>query len=251
MAQTPESSKPDSNPDLPHGFSLVLGGPTFRFLIKSRLSGPVLELLRLRIIIIAMVAWLPLLILTELESHYGGPGRLSFLRDVEAHVRFLVALPMLIAAELIVYAMLRPVTLRFVDRGIVPPGEIPRYNKAIASATSLRNSVPLELGLVVLVYTFGLWLWNSRVSIQSTTWYVMPGNCWHLTPAGYWYVFVSIPIVQFALLCWYFCWTSLPSGTTQRTVFSQDCRRKCSVNQSQFLGQFWATPVTVHESPAI
>ncbi len=199
MAQTPESSKQT----LPRDFSLVLGGPTFRLLIKSHLSGPVLELLRRRIIVISMIAWLPLLILTDLDSLYGGAGRLSFLRDVEAHVRFLVALPVLIAAEVIVYVLLRPVTLRFVDRGIVPPEDLPRYDKAIAAAIRLRDSVSLELGLVVLVYTFGLWLWNSRVSIQSTTWYVMSGDRWNLTPAGYWYVFVSIPIVQFILLRWY------------------------------------------------
>ena len=31
----------------------------------------------------------------------------------------------------------------------------------------------------------------------------MPGGSWNLTPAGYWYVFVSIPILQFLLLRWY------------------------------------------------
>jgi len=31
----------------------------------------------------------------------------------------------------------------------------------------------------------------------------MPGGSWNLTPAGLWYVFVSIPIVQFLLLRWY------------------------------------------------
>jgi hypothetical protein len=31
----------------------------------------------------------------------------------------------------------------------------------------------------------------------------MPGGHWNLTPAGYWYVFISIPIIQFLLLRWY------------------------------------------------
>ncbi len=56
--------------------------------------------------------------------------------------------------------------------------------------------------LVILVYTLGLWLWSSRVPIVTPTWYAMPGGRWHLTPAGYWYVFL-IPIVQFVLLRWY------------------------------------------------
>jgi hypothetical protein len=35
------------------------------------------------------------------------------------------------------------------------------------------------------------------------TWYELPGGRWNLTPAGYWYVFVSIPVFQFILLRWY------------------------------------------------
>ena len=31
----------------------------------------------------------------------------------------------------------------------------------------------------------------------------MPAAQWHLTPAGFWYVFVSIPIIQFFLVRWY------------------------------------------------
>jgi hypothetical protein len=31
----------------------------------------------------------------------------------------------------------------------------------------------------------------------------MPGGHWQLTPAGYWYVLISIPIFQFILLRWY------------------------------------------------
>jgi hypothetical protein len=31
----------------------------------------------------------------------------------------------------------------------------------------------------------------------------MPGGRWHLTPAGFWYVFISIPILQFIFLRWY------------------------------------------------
>ena len=32
---------------------------------------------------------------------------------------------------------------------------------------------------------------------------MLEGTRWHLTPAGYWYAFVSIPIFQFILLRWY------------------------------------------------
>jgi len=192
-----------SLPDKQHDFSLVLGGPTYQLLRKAYLEGDHLELLQRRLLIITALAWLPLLLLTVLGSSAGNVGRLSFFRDVEVHVRFLIALPVLIVAELVVHSRIRPVVSRFVERRLVLPQDLPRYDAAIESAIRLRNSVPVELGLLLVVYTVGLWLWNSRVAIALPTWYALPGNRWNLTPAGYWYVFVSIPILQFILLRWY------------------------------------------------
>lgn len=187
----------------PHDFSLVLGGPLFQLFRRSHLAGDSLDLLHRRLLIITLVAWLPLLLLATLGSSAGGVGRLSFFHDVEVHVRFLVALPVLVAAELIVHSRIRPVVRRFVERRIVLPQDLPRFHSAIESAIRLRNSIPVEVGLVVFVYTFGLWLWHGRTGIEASTWYAMPGGRWHLTPAGVWYVFVSIPILQFILLRWY------------------------------------------------
>jgi hypothetical protein len=167
------------------------------------LEGDHLELLRRRIVVITLFVWLPLLMLSLFISPIGGNGRLSFLRDVEVHARFLVALPVLIGAELLVHLRIRPVVRRFVERRIVRPQDLPRFENAIESAVRLRNSVPVELGLLLLVYTLGLWFWNSRVGLNISTWYANAGGRWNLTPAGYWYVFVSIPIVQFILLRWY------------------------------------------------
>ena len=85
----------DESPD----FSLVLGGPIFQLLRRSHLSGDALELLHRRIVAIMLVAWLPLLLLSILGGRLlAGTVRLPFLHDIEAHVRLLVALPVLIAA---------------------------------------------------------------------------------------------------------------------------------------------------------
>lgn len=187
----------------PQDFSLVLGGPIYQFFRKSHLAGSHLELLRRRILVFMLITWLPMLLLALLGSVSDSAGRSSFFQDIEVHVRFLVALPVLIGAELIVHLRIRPVVQRFVERRIVLPQDLPRLNRAVDSALRLRNSVPLELGLLVVVYSFGLWLWDNRISIDKSTWYMLPGGRWNLTPAGYWYVFVALPIVQFILLRWY------------------------------------------------
>jgi hypothetical protein len=186
-----------------HDFSLVTGGPLFQLYRKAHLVIDPLELLHRRIAVITAIAWVPLLLLSMWGSFTGRVVEVSFLRDVEVHARFLVALPVLIFGELIVHLRLTLVVRRFVERRIVTPADLPQFDRAIESAVRLRNSNVLEIGLLAIVYTAGLWLWGSRIPISSATWYAMPGGRWHLTPAGYWYVFASIPIVQFVLLRWY------------------------------------------------
>ena len=187
----------------PEDFSLVLGGPLFQLLRKAHLEGEALELLHRRIIASLVLTWFPLLILSILSGVVGGVERVSFFRDIEVHARFLVALPILIAAELLVNSRTQSAVRRFIEWRIVLPEQKPLFHKAIDSALKIRNSVFVELALIAVVYTVGLLVWNSRTELGLVTWYALPGSRWNLTPAGYWYVFVSLPLFQFILLRWY------------------------------------------------
>ncbi len=187
----------------PSDFSLVLGGPIFQLFRRSHLAGEGLELVHRRLLMITAVVWVPLLLLAALDPSAANLGRLSFLHDVEVQVRFLIALPVLIAAELIVHLRIRPVVRSFVERNLVLPQDMPRFHRAIESAVKLRNSIPLEVGLLLFVYPVSLLLWNGRAALGVSTWYANPGGRWNLTPAGLWYVFVSIPLLRFILLRWY------------------------------------------------
>src|SRR5215510_12697906 len=98
-------------------FSLVLGGPLFQLLRRARLSGDALELLRRRIIIGVLAAWLPLFVLSALEGNALGENvAVPFLMSVEVHVRFLVALPLLIVAELVVHQRMTSIVRQFDER---------------------------------------------------------------------------------------------------------------------------------------
>jgi hypothetical protein len=190
-------------PEEPYDFSVTPGGPTFQFLRRLHLSGDNLELLDRRVFAIMLTAWLPLLFLSIVGSLGGGPGVHSFIRDVEVHVRFLVALPALIAAEVLVHMRVRPIVRRFVERRIVVPADLASFNRAVQSGIRLRNSVTVELGLLILVYCFGPWLTVHRLTLDFATWCAKPGAPLHLTVAGYWYVFVAVPIIQFLIVRWY------------------------------------------------
>ena len=96
------------NLDKSTDFSLVLGGPLFQLLRRAHLTGDTLELLQRRVLVIPLLAWFPLLVLSALGGQaLGGSAAVPFLLDVEVHVKFLVVMPLLIIAELVVHQRMR------------------------------------------------------------------------------------------------------------------------------------------------
>ena len=188
-------------------FSLVLGGPLFQLLRRARLSDDALLLARQRIIVISLFVWLPLLVLSALEGQaLGTKVTVPFLLDVEVHVRFLLALPLLIAAELVVHQRMRSVVSVFLERRLIPESAMPRFDAAIASAFRLRSSLLAEILLIALVYVVGvLIVWRQYMALDSATWYATPSAAGStLSIAGIWFGYVSLPIFQFMLCRWYF-----------------------------------------------
>jgi hypothetical protein len=203
-------SKPSlSSDDLlgPPDFSLVLGGPLFQLLHRAGLTGTALEMLGKRILIISLLCWLPLLVLSSLHGLlHDGRESVPFLLDVEVHIKFLVAMPLLIAAELMVHRNMRFLAKEFLDRRIIPENAIKRFKDAIDSAFRLRNSILVEVLLIGLVYAVGiLVVWRHYMTLETTTWYALSAaEGSRLTLAGVWYGFVSLPFFQFLLIRWYF-----------------------------------------------
>jgi hypothetical protein len=197
----------DAPPADPYDFSLVLGGPLYQLLRGTRLAGETLELLRRRVLVFTAVTWLPLLLLSAWEgTAWRGAVRLPFLFDVDLHARLLVALPLLIVAELVVHTRMRPVTRQFLERRLVPDRSLARFDAAVASAQRLRNSLPAEILLIAFVYGVGvLLLWRRYIALDVGSWYgVVAGGRLQPSLTGWWYGCVSLPFFQFLLLRWYF-----------------------------------------------
>ena len=115
-----------------------------------------LMLLRRRVVVLALFAWLPLLVLSALEGKLLiGSTTVSFLMDVDVHVRFLLAIPLLVGAEIMVHRRIRHVVRIFLDRHLIPESALSRFDAAIASAFRLRNSVLAEVLLIAFVYVVG------------------------------------------------------------------------------------------------
>jgi hypothetical protein len=161
--------------------------------------------------IFALVTWLPMLLLSVLGGRaWGDAVRVPFLLDIEVHVRFLLTLPLLIVAELVVHQRMRPVVRQFLERDLIPPGSRARFDAAIAAALRLRNSVTAEVVLIIFVSASASSS-GRATSPWMSTWYAEPAAVQWLSPAGrqlsaagWWFVYVANPLSQFILMRWYF-----------------------------------------------
>jgi hypothetical protein len=189
-------------------FSLVLGGPLYQLLRRSHLSDDAMELVHRRILAGVLITWLPLLLLSTWEGRaWWGHVDVPFLLNAEVHTRFLLALPLLILAELTVHLRMRRLLAQFVARDLIPDSDWPRLDAAIGSAMRLRNSLSAELLLIVLIFGLGIPL-RSYITVDANTWTSGSASggsgLVNLSLAGWWHALVSLPIFQFLLVRWYF-----------------------------------------------
>ncbi|MBK7592157.1 MAG: hypothetical protein IPI27_12990 [Betaproteobacteria bacterium] len=212
---TDGGTAPKFAPALPQlsDFSLVSGGPLYQLLRRTRLSDDELQFTSRRVLVVAMIAWLPLALLSVMEGNGWRSGEtLGFLQDMEVHARMLVAIPLFMLAEVWAHRQIPPVIRTFVHDGLVTDATRPSFEAAIDSAIRLRNSVVAELLLVGFVYAVGVAVvWRTQFALDVNTWYaVVDGELLRPTMAGRWFAWVSMPIFLFLFLRWcfrLFIWT--------------------------------------------
>ena len=201
----PLDTRPTAAPQAPD-FSLVLGGPLYQMYLRSRLVRPPADLVGRRILAFIVVAWLPLVVLTLAGGSAFGGVQLPFAADLAAHVRLLLALPLLIAAELIVHQRVQVTVRQFIDRGIIAPADRAQFDGIIAAVMRLRNSMTIEITLAAASILFGWWFWRETLSLHTGSWQIAVDSAGgeSLTAAGWWYAYVSLNLFRFVLLRWYF-----------------------------------------------
>ncbi len=184
-------------------FSLAKGGPFFRLLVRLGLMRPDFSVPWRRAIFLALFTWLPLLILSALQGvALGGSLKPPFLFDFVASVRFLIALPLLIVAEVVIDSRSKAAVKHLIGSGLVKEKDFPSFKSAVEELSKWRDSLWAEAvlaGIVILISSF------VRLEISGTvsTWQVvMTSSAQTRTLAGWYFVIISIPIFQFLLLRW-------------------------------------------------
>ncbi len=149
------------------------------------------------------VAWLPLLMASLVEA-WAAPEVLGrFATDVELHVRFLLAVPLLIAGARFADIRLNEALRQFDERQLIAQEDDERFDAMIAATERLRDSVWPETILLLLVVTVGHYLFRAQVAEKAIQWYGEPAGAGRPF-AGMWYGSVSMALFQFLLFRWYF-----------------------------------------------
>jgi hypothetical protein len=199
----------DANP-LVYDFSIVMGGPVYDFLLRVGLLSGGLENVLRRTVALVGITWVPLLLLSLVQALFTSHRvTIPLFSDFATYGRFLLALPLLLLAEVLIDPAVRSAVKDFVDTRIVQEKEVPEFEEILLRLQELRDSWIPEIVLLVLAF-FPVFLFRND-------WTAGAHSSWHttargLTLAGWWYAAISSPVLRFIAYRWifrYFIWALL------------------------------------------
>lgn len=152
----------------------------------------------------ALMSWLPLAVLAAAQGDLiGSLGPGPFLRDIAVHARYLIAVPLLIAATPACVSTLGMLAQHFMDSGLVVDVDHERYDAATSSTRRLRDAVAMEIAVIVAAYAIVAATFYSVDLAHLPAWYMAGhGSATGLSGAGWWHVLVSLPLLLILVLGW-------------------------------------------------
>jgi hypothetical protein len=173
-------------------FSLVDGGPLCALMRRLGWTHPDGRIHRLRAgLVLVAVAWAPLLV-AMLAVRLSAPH--SFAVDWSVHTRLLIAIPLLLRADVSLDMRTRLVSDQLVSDHWAT-GRTERFDRIVASAARHRDAALPELvmfGVALVVSEIVVWnLGGMPFTARRVT------LAHHLLAARWWYALVALPMFQF------------------------------------------------------
>jgi hypothetical protein len=194
VTHPPRESGPDA--ELWDEFSLMHGGPLRRGVWALGIPRSARGYVCFGIAT-ALVAWVPLLILTAASGTLTSGSAIPFLSSIGTHVRLLLAIPLLVLAEEIFDQSVRKAIRAIVRSELVPPGQLPRLRQALLEAVWWRDAWFIELGLAVVAVAFITGGVRTDLPGDLTTWRTTAEG--QRTLAAWWYGTVGLLWFQFLI----------------------------------------------------
>ena len=166
---------------------------------------------KVRTIIIIGITYLPMLFLASLQGvAWSGALKIPLVIDIEEAVRFLVAAPLLIAAEPFIQPWLNQVVTHVRER-LVQKESLAAYDKIVRDALKLQDSVIVEILILAGTFCWQFCDFHALKGATDSTWRTLPLSG-EPSLALLWYVYFAKPLFRFLWLRWlwrYIVWSFL------------------------------------------
>jgi len=164
------------------------------------------------IIFFIALSWLPLLILSFIESTAINPSiKIPLLFDFVLYIRVFAVIPLLFIAERILRLIIFKSLSHFIESGIVADNNIEEYQVALKFYGKYKDSGILDIIIIVIAYAIVILAWgniwkNYDMAESLTSWQFSQNVRGQFSLSGYWYAFITIPIFIFffSKLLWKF-----------------------------------------------
>ena len=209
------SSSPDESGNDQDTISLVRDDAAFRFQRAIGLIPKTGLGIARRAIVFALLTWAPIAIWAFVQqSRLAVTPQEPLLAHFGIHIRFLVALPLLIIAEGVANMILPRVIPYFLSSGILPPSEVGRFREVLQSILRLRNkTLPWVL---ILGAILALLLSSPALAAAHELAWAWDPDPQHLGFGGLWFLYFARPIFMALMLGW--LWRLILFGLMLRRI---------------------------------
>lgn len=202
-------------------FSLVIGGPFYRWQERLGLLGPDLLPNWVTVGLFVVVAWLPPAVLALVENVGFDPdlGLGGFFLDHSLYARFILGIAALLAMERFAEGRIGMVVQQFLGADLLTPADSFRFKHYLELADHRTSSNLVELCILVVAFLLSFNGASVYLLTLGSTWfgsYTDAGIA--LSWAGWWVLMVSFPLFWFLVLRWFWrfvVWTILLHATSK------------------------------------
>jgi len=181
-------------------YAFASGGILWKLVDRTKFEAKSLRQQVSFVLGLVLLCWLPIAFLSLIKLGWD-QFYLLFVRDIATHVRFLFVLPILLFARRSFNKSFNNTISFFHETKIIDGNNIHAFDQVMDKIEKWRSSKIIDFILIGVVYS-AFYLQEQNHINQSVTyapWHIVDGS---ITIAGWWYLVLSLPILQILLYRW-------------------------------------------------
>jgi hypothetical protein len=181
-------------------YAFASGGILWKIVDRTKFEAKSLRQQLSFIIGLMLLCWLPIAVMSFFKLGWD-QFYLLFLRDIATHVRFLFVLPVLLFARRSLNTSFNKAIDFFHQTKIVDESNSEGFEKIMDWLKKWSNSKIVDIILIILVYSVFYFQEQGKInkSVTYAPWHIVDDK---ITAAGWWYLIVSLPVLQMLLYRW-------------------------------------------------